>query len=214
MNKLKELLKKKGINIDKDFIREHSTLILKIFAVSIVAVIFTFNFFKKDSEEALKITDEKSASESGEVTEKEVKEDIIVDISGEVKNPMVVQLPSESRIDDAIAAAGGLTENADITNVNRAEILQDGQKILIPSKSAGGTTGSTDTTLPSVEKKVNINTATSEELRTLDGVGPATAEKIIFHREENGRFKKIDDLKDVSGIGEKTFEKLKDNICV
>lgn len=214
MNKLKELLKKKGINIDKDFIREHSTLILKIFAVSIVAVIFTFNFFKKDSEEALKITDEKSASESGEVTEKEVKEDIIVDISGEVKNPMVVQLPSESRIDDAIAAAGGLTENADITNVNRAEILQDGQKILIPSKSAGGTAGSTDTTLPSVEKKVNINTATSEELRTLDGVGPATAEKIIFHREENGRFKKIDDLKDVSGIGEKTFEKLKDNICV
>lgn len=214
MNKLKELLKKKGINIDKDFIREHSTLILKIFTVSIVAVIFTFNFFKKDSEEALKITDEKSASESGEVTEKEVKEDIIVDISGEVKNPMVVQLPPESRIDDAIAAAGGLTENADITNVNRAEILQDGQKILIPSKSAGSTAGSTDTTLPSVEKKVNINTATSEELRTLDGVGPATAEKIIFHREENGRFKKIDDLKDVSGIGEKTFEKLKDNICV
>ena len=117
-----------------------------------------------------------------------------------------------------------------MTNINRAEFLVDGQKIYIPSYaldedgniiegsadgesvSGSGTSSATGAIDPS--GKVNINTADSTQLQTLNGVGPATAQKIIDYRDSSGRFTTIEDLKNVSGIGDKTFEKLKDYICV
>ncbi len=131
---------------------------------------------------------------------------------------MIAQLPTGSRIDDAITAAGGTTEKADLSNINRAQVLEDGQKIYIPStddsNSQASINGSSSSTASSSNQKVNINTATDEQLRTLSGVGPATAEKIINFRTKEGAFKSIEDLKNVDGIGDKTFEKLKDKICV
>jgi len=155
---------------------------------------------------------------------------IYVDIGGAVKNPMLAELPDGSRVDDAIKAAGGLKKEADMTTINRAEFLVDGQKIFIPSfaldedgniietpaasaaSSGGGTAASTSTADPS--GKVNINTADSTQLQTLNGVGPATAQKIIDYREANGRFASVEDIRNVSGIGDKTFEKLKEYITI
>lgn len=142
--------------------------------------------------------------------------DIFVDVGGEVVNPSVVELEDGSRVSDAIEAAGGLTENADITDINRAAFVSDGEKIYIPSSVVDieGNTASGGSMQGYSDGKVNINTADSEQLQELNGVGPATAEKIIDYRNENGRFTAPEDLKNVSGIGEKTYEKLKDDIKV
>ena len=147
---------------------------------------------------------------------------IFVDIGGAVKTPMLAELPDGSRVDDAIEAAGGLRQEADMTNINRAEFLVDGQKIYIPSMSldedgniieTAPVSGVAVTGLDGTAK-VNINTADSTQLQTLSGVGPATAQKIIDYRQSNGSFSSIEDIKNVSGIGEKTFEKLKDHITI
>ncbi len=150
---------------------------------------------------------------------------IYVDIGGEVNQPSVVELADGSRVTDAIAAAGGLTEKADLTDINRAAFVSDGEKIYIPSQesdpadgvvsadSGGGGNGSGSSGRSS-DGKININTADSTQLQELNGVGPATAEKIIDYRKQNGRFQSIEDIKNVSGIGDKTYEKLKDHIRV
>lgn len=153
-------------------------------------------------------------------TEKPQKEKevslLIVDVGGAVKNPAVVELESDSRVDDAINAAGGLTDDADISEINRAAVIEDGQKIYIPFKgsavaSAGSESGSTG---EANSGKVNLNLADSTALQTLNGVGPVTAEKIIRYRKKHNGFKKLTDLKKIDGIGDKTYEKLKDYVCL
>jgi competence protein ComEA len=146
---------------------------------------------------------------------------IIVDVSGAVQNPSVVELPEGSRIFEAIKKAGGLAKDADLGSTNQAEILTDGQKIYIPTKqelkeSLSGTPSSqlAYAAGSSQPKLININTADSAALQQLTGVGPVTAEKIINYRNENGKFKTIEDIKNVSGIGDKTFEKFKGKITV
>lgn len=150
---------------------------------------------------------------------------IIVDVSGAVLTPAVIELPLESRINDAILAAGGLTKEADISQINRAAPLTDGEKIYIPTKQQ--TAGVDDESFiagqipndsgpgqtPQINK-ININQAELSKLQEIPGVGPATAEKIISYRKEHGLFRKLEDLKKVSGIGDKTFEKMKSYICI
>ena len=152
--------------------------------------------------------------------------EVCVDIGGAVKNPLVARLPYGSRIEDAILQAGGLDAEADIRQINRAEILVDGQKIYIPKKgevisepgissaTADGAAGISGGTSAAAAGKVNINMADLSELQTLTGVGPVTAQKIIDYRTQSGRFSRIEDLKNVSGIGEKTYEKMKDQVTV
>lgn len=202
---------------------KNAFLILTVIVISVVLLsfgIWKFSDGGSSDSESINIIQEEKSSET--VMEEDTGY-IIVDISGEVVNPMVIELPAGSRIQDAISGAGGLTKNADISTVNRAEKLEDGTKILIPSKnetsngnisSSESSSGSASTNIKENNNRVNINKADSEELRTLDGVGPAMAERIITYRNENGSFKTIEDLKNVSGIGDKTFEKLKNNICV
>ena len=149
--------------------------------------------------------------------------DVYVDIGGAVKTPMLAKLPSGSRVEDAIQEAGGLDSDADISQINRAEMLTDGQKIYIPKKGevaggaafdgSSGTSGSGGSSA-SATGKVNINTADLTQLQTLNGVGPVTAQKIIDYRTQSGRFTSIDDIKNVSGIGDKTFENMRDQITV
>ena len=205
---------------NKNYVIEHKALFLKGGVLIIFLIAATFIFIGKSDEDKTleqveKLSEEQMTDDDENWMEEYQTDDVYVDIGGEVKNPMLLQLPSGSRIDDAIKAAGGLTDNADLSNVNRAQLLEDGQKILIPTLGDSASAEEAQK-ISDAQKdvKVNINTANDDELRTLDGVGPATAEKIINHREKNGRFKSIEDIMDVSGIGEKTFERLKDDICV
>jgi competence protein ComEA len=140
--------------------------------------------------------------------------------------PGVHRLLPGSLIDDALAAAGGLMPEADLDRVareiNRADKLKGNQKIYVPfvgertlantvgGPTAAGTAGSGGES----GELVNLNTATAEQLDTLPGVGPSTAKKIIDYREEHGGFSSVEELNEVSGIGDVTFEKLKDLVTV
>lgn len=142
---------------------------------------------------------------------------IYVDIGGAVEIPMLAELPEGSRVEDAIKAAGGLKKDADMSGINRAEFLNDGDKVYIPTMiidDDGYAVGEAQQLNGISGGKVNINTADSVQLQTLNGVGPATAQKIIDYRTANGRFRAPEDLMNISGIGDKTFEKLKDHITI
>lgn len=155
------------------------------------------------------------------------EEIIVVHITGEVKKPGVVKVKEGSRIENIIEAAGGLTENADITDVNLAYVVEDGVKIRIPSNNDEDASEESYITEDSgkgvmiTEEKqsgsssiVNINTATQTELEELPGIGPSIATRIIEYRDQNGKFKSVDDIKNVTGIGDSKFEKIKDYIKV
>lgn len=140
------------------------------------------------------------------------KNEIVVYVSGQVKNPAVITLEDNGnlRIIDAVNAAGGMTEFADTEIINLAEPLIDGQHIHIPTKDiifrelpAQNATSS---------GYININTADEKELQQIKGIGPALAGRIIEYRESNGAFKSIEEIKKVRGIGDKTFEKMRDSI--
>lgn len=159
----------------------------------------------------------------------EEKAKILVHISGSVVNPGVISLQEGSRIIDAINSAGGLTSEADITKINLAYILEDAQKIYIPSKKdeenvsyiiqGSGETGIINDSKKLEGKKeeklmVNINTANKEEFEKLPGIGSSIATRIVEYRKENGKFGTIEDIKNVSGIGEAKFNNIKSYICV
>ena len=162
--------------------------------------------------------DNADGSDEGQVKTKTVTK-LVVDISGCVKTPGVYEVEDSTRLHQVIEMAGGLTDEADVNAINQAELVMDGQKILIPEKlegesisSSGGTQGTVANS--TANSKININQADSTMLQEIPGVGPATADKIIQYREANGRFQTIEDIKNVSGIGDKTFEKMKEKICV
>lgn len=157
------------------------------------------------------------------------KAEIFIHIVGEINNPGVVKINRGQRVVDAIEKAGGATDKADLAKINLAFILSDGQKVIIPGindkemesyivDGGGGSvlekSGVLGSGVSVVKQKVNINTATQSELETLNGIGPSIADKIIKYREKNGKFKKVEDLKNVSGIGESKFEGVKDEVCV
>lgn len=167
--------------------------------------------------------------ELNEITEEKVK--IVVDISGQVVLPGVITLDEGSRLIDAINLAGGATKDANLSKVNLAYILSDAQKIYIPSvndkedteyiseESGNGVVTSGSTKESSSKNKsenlmININTANEEELQKLPGIGSSIASKIITYRKENGKFNTIEDIKNVSGIGESKFNNIKNNIYV
>jgi competence protein ComEA len=142
-------------------------------------------------------------------------------VTGAVLHPDVYRLATGSIVKDAIEAAGGVTEDADLMRVNLAQELQDQQQIYVPrvgeEEAPPPVTGGASA--PSsrgavLGGKVNINTATAEELDTLPGIGPAFAQRIIEYREANGPFESIEGIINVSGIGDATFEKIKDRITV
>lgn len=146
---------------------------------------------------------------------------IMVDVKGEIKHPGVYQSSMGERVIDLIHRAGGLTNQADENKVNFAQHVQDEMVIYIPAKgevdavSAGASNGAAAATSGNSENaKIDLNQADSLALQTLPGVGPAKAAAIIDYREKSGPFKAIEDLKNISGIGDKTFEKLKDLIIV
>ena len=163
------------------------------------------------------------------ISENDISQDInndkiIVYVCGAVKESKVVSLKENSRICDAIDAVGGLTKEADLTNINLAYILEDGEKIYIPKKEEEINTinnlnkeSSSYTSYSSSEllnNKININKATQTELEAIPGIGPSTALKIINYRKENGKFTSLEDIKNVSGIGDSKYKKIKNYICI
>ena len=145
---------------------------------------------------------------------------IIVYVCGAVKESKVVTLKQNSRICDAIDAAGGLTKDADLININLAYILEDGEKIYIPKKGEKVESESSNSSYSNYSSsslktsKININKATQTELETIPGIGPSTALKIINYREEYGKFSSIEDIKNVPGIGDAKYEQMKEYITV
>ncbi len=138
-------------------------------------------------------------------------------VSGAVRNPDVYLLPPGSIVKDALVAAGGATSQADLDNINLALPLQDGMHVLVPRKGetpAPSSASSPVLNVTSSTGRININTASQEELETLPGIGPSLARRIIQYREANGPFRNIEDILQVKGIGEATFERIKNLITV
>lgn len=200
-------------------------------SVVALAVVCGFGVVQAQGEEQLIVRDEALQREvatadtdddggkedDAEQVEDAVPEVVVVDIDGAVVSPSVVELPVGSRVADAIEHAGGLTDDADVSTVNRASVLSDGQKIHIPSVEEGSSqiladaSGSVDS---QTQAPININLAGLDELDELPGVGPATAQAILDDRTQNGPFASIEDIMRVSGIGEAKFEKMRSCICV
>ena len=165
--------------------------------------------------------DEKS-NKSNEISQAETEDQLVtVDVKGAVKKPGVYQLQSNSRVHDALEKAGGLTDEADLKSVNQAQKLSDEAVVYVAkvgenavdvttSAPASATSG----TGQAKSALVNLNTATEADFQTISGIGQKRAQDIIAYREANGRFKSVDDLKNVPGIGAKTLEKLKEYVTV
>lgn len=216
----------------------------KILIVAITCIIVTIlgisYYFIKISEEEYFIFDEDKSNmeninniENTVETEKEKQEivekkKIVVHIAGQVERPGVISLNEGARIIDAINEAGGSTKDADLSKVNLAYVLEDAQKIYIPSvneeenvgyvsASSGPIVvdGSNDMFNKKAEKvMVNINTANEAELQKIPGIGQTIAARIVTYRKENGKFKAVEDIQNVSGIGKSKFNKIKEYICL
>lgn len=203
--------------------------IIFIFAIIliIVGIIYQIQF---KNQENLKIDYQNIIMENVQKTEQnmyqnriEEQEYIKIHITGQVKNTGIIELKSGSRISDAIEKAGGITEFANLDEVNLAYCLEDGQKLYIPSieeknieyiTEENGENIIEEVNISTSKKVININKADIADLESIPGIGPSMAQKIINYRTENGKFKTIEDLKNVSGIGEKKFESMKEYVCV
>ena len=144
---------------------------------------------------------------------------VTVDVKGAVKKPGVYQLKSSSRVQDALVKAGGMTDEADLKSINQAQKLVDEAVVYVAKIGENVmdvTTNTSASTATSQAKAglVNLNTATEADFQTISGIGQKRAQDIIAYREANGKFKSVDDLKNVTGIGAKTLEKLKEYVTV
>ncbi len=217
-------------------------IIVSMVIIAFLYYIYTKDNAMVISDETIEENTIENTEETKEEIQEE-NEKIVVHISGAVNKEGVFELEENSRISDAINQAEGLKENADTKNINLAFKLEDGMKIYIPtveennektmeteeeimtdktSKYVTSSSGVAQNTEQFEEKdkennqteKININTASQTELETLPGIGPSTSLKIINYRKENGNFKSIEDIKQVSGIGDAKYENIKDLICV
>ena len=189
----------KGGNI----LQNISTKMKIVIAVVVVIIATTVGIYmyKQTQENTVSYYGNEEQSEETHISQ------ITVHITGAINNPGVIILEEGARIVDAL----GETEEADVNRLNLAYVLEDGEKLYIPSKNEEEqeyiTQGKDN--MSEGQSKININSAQIEELITLPGVGEATANKIIEYRKENGKFQKIEDLKNVPGIGDSKYENIK-----
>ena len=203
----------------------------KIYIFLLILFICPISLFVKDKlsskEDIYVLTDQNNTLEDNQSSNEEIEElkkednidnkEITVYISGEVKKAGIVILKSGDRLATAVEKLGGTTNKADLNKVNLAMKVEDEQHYIIPKIGEEVSEESVEVTNKEVSSpessKININTATIEELDTLPGVGEATANKIVNHRSENGEFKTVEEIKNVNGIGDKKFENIKELIC-
>ena len=139
---------------------------------------------------------------------------VLVHVTGAVRRPGVYRLPSSARLDLAVRRAGGATRGADLEGVNLAAKVSDGQQVIVPKREARRALNGAGAATAAGEAPISLNTATSEQLQDLEGVGPVTAQKILDWRKEHGGFRSVEDLQQINGIGPKRFEALKDKVRV
>lgn len=200
--------------------------VLKVL-VTIVAIVVVVSLIKwspaaSGSEFEISQSSEKS-SDNGDGSQESSQSGqyVVVHVSGAVLTPGVYSLPAGTRVNDAVQAAGGFSQDASTSSVNLARQVQDGEQIIISTQeqvelsqsSDGGTSTSTDGAAGGTSK-ININTADITKLQELQGIGPSTAQAIIDYRTQNGNFKTIEDIKEVSGIGDGKYSKIEASICV
>lgn len=231
IEKVKEKIKGAITNIrklDKDYI----VIGIIIIAVIIFIVLNIGKVTEFNKEEKENTTINASIEESkNDIEEKEIKENkeeskemgtgIFVHIDGWIQNPGVYEIKENDRVNTIIEKAGGLKEGASIKSINLAARLSDGDKIYIPNREEekqiettevkGNNTGTVKITKNS---KININKASISELKQITGIGESTANKIIDYRDNVGKFKKIEDIKEVKGIGDSKYESIKDKITI
>lgn len=213
-----------------EFTTKQKIIIISIIIVLIIVGIYVYNI--RFSEDINENTNENQLNTSfvENILEKDDKnKEIIVHITGAVKKNGIVKLKDGARIYDAIEMAGGSTDDADLSKINLAYVLEDGQKVYIPKIGEINQEnaeeeyitfeyGNNKNIIQDYNKggneKVNINTANQTELETLPGIGTATAEKIIDYRNKNGKFSSIEDIQNVKGIGNTKYENIKESICV
>ena len=191
--------------------------LVKILSVMLILVIAALLRIHDSSRADITIESAETTQETD--AEEEVYKDsqiIFVDIGGAVANPGVYQVTKDTRLYEVIDMAGGLNEDADTDSVNRASFVEDCQKIIIPvkgSSASGDAEDSVSSGSPGITAQglVNINTATLDELKTLNGIGDVIAERIIEYRSSNA-FKSKEDIMSVKGIGKGIYEKIKDHI--
>ncbi|MBS5307338.1 helix-hairpin-helix domain-containing protein [Clostridium tertium] len=220
--------------IEKFMTKRNIVLIMLVFLCVITSfILYGKNKSKVFKDEYMKnifVEEEATDDNSVEVNAEPIKEVkgenqltkgtkmIVVEIKGEVVNPDVYEISEGSIIRDLITKAGGLTNEANIGKINRADKLRDNQLIVIPNKNelsnANTNINVSKEGNTAEEGIININTASLEELQKINGVGEVKAKSIINYREKNGGFKSIDEMKNIEGIGDKTFEKMKDQITV
>jgi len=159
-----------------------------------------------------------AASDGEDPAVEEPSRAAIVHVAGAVRRPGVYRLGVSARVRDAVRRAGGPTSRADVNVINLAALVQDGVQVVVPRRAAPGApvaaVGPGGAAAEAPSAPVNLNSATTEELQTLDGVGPATAADILEYRTQQGGFRSIEDLDQVPGIGPKTMEALRDRVTV
>lgn len=208
-----DILRRVKFNIRKIF--DNKKIMYKFLLIIIILICALIVRGKNSSSKEVKV----NASETG-LTRRE----IYVDIGGAVNKPGVYQVKEETRLYEVVNMAGGFKENADLDTINQAAFVEDGEKIIIPiilnndcelndpSDKTENITKSSKKISP-LNAKVNINSASKEELESLNGIGSVIAQRIIDHRSLS-RFESIEDIMSVKGIGIATFEKIKNSITV
>ncbi|MDF2591142.1 MAG: competence protein ComEA helix-hairpin-helix repeat protein [Clostridia bacterium] len=156
-------------------------------------------------------------TQEDKIEEKEEISNITVYVCGNVKDVRNVTLPMGSRVEDAIKLAGGVTADAEVSGINMAQKLSDEDMVYVPKKGEIIDVGSKNTMVsssPIKKNKLNINKASAQELDALPGVGPSIAQKIVEYRSSKGGFKSIEELNNVSGIGEEKYKDMKDLVTI
>ena len=195
-------------------------IIISVLLVVIIAGFFIYLYQNHSTDYSfLEISESTVNSEVSNVLE----EKIVIHIAGQVANPGIVELKDGARIVEAIEAAGGVTSDANLEKINLAYVLEDGMKVYIPSIADDDennyvTTGSSGVSSNSNNAtqtlKININTASVDDFSKIPGIGSSIASRIVEYRKENGKFSTVEDIKNVSGIGDAKFNNIKNYIYV
>jgi len=189
-------------------------LLFMVLGICIGIFIVFYQVFDKEPQGDLNLDEELALETESNLEPVSVEEakNIFVDIKGAVHNEGVYEAREGMRVKDIVDLAGGFIEEAEVRQVNMAERVEDEMVIYVPRIGEELTEVDSNTISDKAKGKVSLNKATQEEFETLSGIGPSKAAAIISYREENGPFKKLEDLMQVSGIGEKSFEKIKDSL--
>lgn len=223
-----------------DIYNKYKLIMIVLLLVIIIAVFILFNHQKEEVAVTSSVVEEVSIVSTETVTKEDIQ-NIKVDIKGAINNPGVYEISNNARVIDLINISGGLTKNADTSIINLSKKLEDGKVVVIYTKEEVKKIKEGNIVIEYIENecncekiensscidpdtllnndsnnnsKININSADIKQLQTITGIGESKANDIIDYRNTNGLFKKIDDIKNVKGIGESLFEKIKDNITV